>query len=195
MKKYLVILATLLFAVCLTQTATAALIDVDYTATFLGGDQWRYDYAVTNNSDAGIYVLNLNYDANSYGFDWVFDDPEEAVMYDSDFMAAPDGWASVALAGSIPNGLIPHTLMFYTDDAPIGLLGTLDMFSVTFSWFGSGDPGSQYFQAYDANWGFIGDGNTSIGNDTPVVPEPGTLALLGTGIIGLVAYCRRNRKR
>ena len=166
-------------------------MEIDYTANFLGGDQWRYDYTITNNSLVDIYVFNLDFDAGSYGFDWLFDDPDGGVMYSPYFMATPGGWDTAAFVASI-DGQVPHTLIFYTDDAPIEQFVTLDLFSVIFYWFGNETPGSQYFQAYGEGWEYIGDGYTQ---GPPAVPEPQTFMLLGTGLLGLAAYYRRSRKR
>ena len=76
---------------------------------------------------------------------------------------------------------------FYDAQAQRNSPSLVDPFSVTFVWLGSGAPGGQPFEIYNANFStlFIGQ--------TVVVPEPGVASL---GAVALLAalFWRRMRK-
>jgi hypothetical protein len=68
-------------------------------------------------------------------------------------------------------------------------LSTHDYFAITvnFIWEGTGIPGSQSFQIYNP-WSPYASGKTS------PIPEPGTLVLLGFGLISLAGLRRKFKK-
>jgi hypothetical protein len=201
MKGILKLAAALFFAVCLVQTVDAATID--YNLTF-DGDGWRYDYTITNDTQSNmnwfiIYFDNIDYDG-------LFDIKYESVS----LISGLDNWSldtslmdPYYLEGSDPRTLIPGQLVAWDF---VGLMSgeTLE-FSIGFNWLGVySEPvgGSQEYVAMHFNFdtGEIlayWDGKTLVSEvyaDTPEVPEPGTLALLGTGILGIAAFYRRSRK-
>jgi hypothetical protein len=64
-----------------------------------------------------------------------------------------------------------------------------DVFTVAFTWLGSGTPGAQSFAVYDVNFATIESGTTV---PAVSVPEPPTALLL---LVGLVAFERMRQKR
>ena len=69
-----------------------------------------------------------------------------------------------------------------------------DPFTVSFVWLGSGTPGAQPFELYTLDWASGTVAITDFGSTAPV-PEPATLVLLGTGLLGFAgAGLRKKRK-
>ena len=90
-------------------------------------------------------------------------------------------------------------LNLYDGLAPGGILEGL---SIGFDWLGLPEtPGSQLFEFFNANFdsldifGYTSTSDLPQESEMPPVPEPQTFMLFGTGLIGLAAYYRRNRKR
>jgi len=73
--------------------------------------------------------------------------------------------------------------------------GILEGLSISFDWLAAGIPGPQSFELFGADGLSLGLFGNTYGGDIPPIPEPQTFMLLGTGILGLAAYYRRNRKR
>lgn len=137
---------------------------LDLADTVPGQDRWQYTYAVSG------FAFPQN-----HGFS-IFFDPAVYTALESPPAVNAD-WDIIVLQ---PDVLLPdeglYDALALANDA-----GLTDPFVVTFTWLGTGSPGAQPFELYDASFQAIEQGIT-----VPV-PEPTTGILL---LLGLTALCR-----
>ena len=90
---------------------------------------------------------------------------------------SPTGWTPAAYEPSALslNGFVEWT----ASGAGLAVGDSLTGFAVSFTYSGTGTPGSQDFVVYDANFDMVARGTTT------AVPEPSSLA--GAAMLGLVA--------
>ena len=173
MKSYTRALAALAVILC-APAANAALIE--FTATSLGDNSWRYDYSVTNDTLAdplGYFVIDFDLDLYSNLRD----------------QSGPLGWDILLLQ---PDPLIPAGGVFdaLALDGGIALGTTLSGFALTFDFLGAGAPGSQPFTVL--NFGTFEPVESGVATDVRSVPEPGTWSLMLPALL-LLAFRRRAR--
>jgi hypothetical protein len=163
-------------------SGTAQAIQIDYSASDLadtttGSDLWQYTYSISDHTfnefegfqvffDYGLYEDIIP--QNSPG-DW------DVISWDPDLiLGAPDDgvYDGMALA---PNASLS------------------DNFIVTFSWLGNDMPGSQYFEIYNDAFDVVEFGQTAPA--AAPVPEPATLALMGTGLVGLAGMRKKQKAK
>ena len=164
--------ALLALLLCVMSAAHAA--SIGYTATSLGGTQWRYDYTVSNTTLAvPIEEFTLFFSVGQYanlqsgftlpGWDVLVVQPDPAIPA-SGYLDA------LALAG----GIVPGA--------------TLTGFSVTFDYLGAGSPGAQPFSILDPV-SFI---ELEAGITQPAaVALPSTPWLLLAGVLAMACLQRR----
>ena len=165
--------ALLVLLLCLTSAAHAT--SIGYTATSLGGTQWRYDYTLSNTTlsvpieeftlffSAGLYA-NLRDASAVPGWDLLLVQPDPAIPA-SGYLDA------LALAGGIAPG------------------ATAAGFSLTFDYLGAGSPGAQPFSILDPV-SFI---ELEAGITQPTaMPLPATPWLLLAGVLAMA--CLRHRQ-
>lgn len=161
-------------------TATRA-DDIVYEAIDLpdvtpGQDLWRYNYFVSGFSFQANQAINIVFDRSLYSG---LEDPPPPVNAN---------WNVFVLQ---PDLMLP-------DDGSYNALALVNapsldnIFSVSFVYLGSGTPGSQFFNIIQFNpqGGFVGI--LQSGNTSPV-PEPGTVLLLLSGLIGLAGSIAKSR--
>ena len=165
----------------------AAATTIDFLATPLGGDSWRYDYTVHNDTLAvGIEEFTIYFDATLYS--------DLAVG-----PSTPSGWDPLIVPPSTdPFDLDPPSDGFYDAYAdpfaappahPIAPGDSLGGFSIVFTFLGQGAPGSQYFEIVDpSEWALIDVGQTTLG---AVIPLPAAFWLFATALAGLGVVARR----
>jgi len=151
------------------QAATLQYQAVDLPDLVIGQDLWRYDYRVTGSFET-FGGLNLLYEPATY---LALADPQPSPSANWDVsVVQPDA----ALAAP---GLFIATRL--TDTAALN-----EPLSVQFVWLGSGRPGAQPFEVFNATFDITQNGFTT------AVPEPETYALL---VLGLLAMGLRLSRR
>ena len=164
-----------LLALLLCAMSAAHATSIGYTATSLGGTQWRYDYSVSNTTLAvPIEEFTLFFSVGQYaklhdistapGWDVLLVQPDPAIPA-SGYLDA------LALAG----GIVPGA--------------TTTGFSITFDYLGAGNPGAQPFSILDPV-SFI-ELETGITQATAVA-LPSTPWLLLAGVLAMA--CQRRRR-
>jgi len=124
----------ILFALALLATSWAGAVTVTFTATPLGGSNWRYDYRVDNDTLAGpIEEFTIYFPPN---------------LYSNLAGGATPGWDILVIQ---PDAQIPDDGFYdaLTLGAGIAPGANASGFSVTFSYLGAGAPGSQPFEVVD----------------------------------------------
>ena len=168
----LAIAALLSFMATNAQAAT-----IEYTTTSLGGTQWQYDYAITNDSlDAAIDEFTIFFAQGLYS----------NVMP----MAAPAGWDAIAVNADPALG---SAGFFDAAASGTGIAPgkTLAGFSATFNFLGSGLPGAQTFDIVDpVTFVTLQNGVTSSASAVSV-PSPAVWALMLVGALPLLGSRRR----
>lgn len=143
--------------------SSASAINITYQANDLGSGLWQFDY----------YVSDFDFDMD-YGFqifyEYGFYENITPISASSDW--DPITWDPDLIFGVPDDGV--YDALALVDDASLS-----EPFSVQFNWLGLGNPNGQYFEVYDPVFAYVDSGQTA------PVPEPATLLLLSTGIIGL----------
>ena len=137
-----------------------------------GEDLWQYSYTVSDYSFDMDYGFTIHFDYSLYSN---LEDPPPYVN---------DEWDPIVWQ---PDTAIPddgaYDALALQDGASLA-----DPFVVSFVWLGSGVPGSQFFDVYDPDFNTIESGNTA------PVPEPATILLVGSGLLGLAGLGKRVKK-
>jgi hypothetical protein len=163
--------AAMTMLACGASRVFANSISVNYTATNVGGTEWRYDYTLSGSylsgDDVAVYFpvassANLS-DLGSGGTDW------------TTFVFQPDPTLPAAGEFDMLANIDNPTL------APV--------FSVLFQWSGSGSPGSQSFTLFDPSFKVLDTGVTQA--NAAQTSEPSSLVLLGSGFLVLWLAARR----
>ena len=167
------LLSPLIALLALGFATGAAATLITYQATDLPdipgqGDRWQYSYKVSGSFglDGGFNVLfSPLYSLLEPSTPQVVGDWEVVVVAQPDPVLLADGLYSAVAAVPAPS--------------------LANVFIVTFDWLGSGTPGSQPFEVFDAS-GFLpleGGLTQAVGQ----VPLPSSLALLALGLLALRA--------
>lgn len=156
----------LVSSVCMTGANATT---IDYTATALGANQWRYDYSVTNDTLAvPLKEFTIFFDESLYG-----------QLFNAE---APFGWDPLLIE---PDSAIPAPGFFDVLAMGDGIApgASLGGFAVSFTYLGAGLPGAQRFSIVDpVSFAEIDAGITQ---GPAAIPLPGTVWLL---LLGSIAF-------
>ncbi len=181
MKRLIFLILSILLLLIISTPLCATTIF--YNVSNTGGNTWEFSYTVKNDS------LSVDIEAFSIFFDY-------GLYENIAVTGVADDWEA--------DGVEPDDIYGYEDDgyydawtydAAIAVDQSLSGFSVSFDWLGDANetPGVQYFEIYDVDYSVLDEGYTQLadqGGSDPV-PEPSTLILFATGLLGYLLSRRR----
>ena len=182
MRSFLRVVVSLVFALSLIQSAGAVTINYDLIEVDIESNRWQYTYTISNdfNMEIGWFAIYFDYD-----------------LYDGLVLGEeqPSNWmVELEVIDSIYGENYPGAMVATWAPSRFAQIEEFEVFSVSFYWLGPDPkPGAQLFEVSDFYENIITMDFTS--GNTPEVPEPQTLILLGTGLLGLAAYYRKKRGR
>lgn len=151
---------------------------IEYSLTNIGGNSWRYDYGITNNTNTTIAEFTIFFDLHRYSNLQVVHSAQEwdSIVVQPDPNLPSDGFFDTL---ALSAGLFPDSTL------------RIGAFSVLFDFSGPGAPGSQPFEAYNAAFAMVGSGFTTLPSS---VPEPSTgYLIVAAGLV--IRYTLRLRRK
>lgn len=167
-------LAVLLATLAPIAPAVASPLSISFSANQIATNEWQYSYLVSGTFASG-------------------DDLAIYFPQSTSSALAIAGTTPVGFSGFVlqPDPLLPADGEF--DLVASSVTEALDLpIAVEFLFSGAGTPGAQAFAGFDSDFNQIASGSTQIAAAPAPVPEPGSLALLGSGTLALW-HLRRNR--
>jgi len=164
MRCYVILWVSMLASLVLSPAALADTIFVDPTVAGSPG-AYTYSYEIENQTSVGLLLFSLT------------------VTGDVGTINAPTGWVTSTGIPAPGETLVEWISTDVPFDVPA--LGTLSGFSFT----SDSGPGTVAFSTFDENFSEFDGQSTGPVASTSSVPEPNSLALLATGLIGI--YIRR----
>jgi len=173
------------FIILLSMVIPAGAAQISYTLSELGGGSWEYSYTITNNNiNSGLYWFDIYFPELSGTESFNYSSITETANPD------PTNWSALVFEPSaLDLGGIYDVLALNT---PLALNSSLGGFNVSFTYAGNAASGAQYFEIYDLDLNVLETGYTAAGASP--VPEPGTMMLMGSGMLGLIGLRRKMRK-
>jgi hypothetical protein len=168
----------------LAQAASGA-VSIQYNLVNVSGNVYRYVYSITNSgsSTSPVQLFDILFDTTLYqesSLQIVTPNPLHTQWSEQLLASAPSVPAAYD-ALSLTGGIAPGT--------------TVTGFSVQFTWLGSGIPGSQPFQIFDAGtFAVLQTGQTTAPLAIPTASTL-SLSLIGIGLSISAALQVRNRGR
>lgn len=165
---------------------SAGAAPISFTVEQLSDSQWRYTYFAdaAGNSWIPFRGFAIDFDAEFYGAISGF--------------TAPSGWDPIAIDPYRPdNPDVFGPAPGYFDALVIADPVLAAPFTVDFAWLGTGAPGSQTYRFYELDSQGTAvefERGVTVPNSPHSVPEPGTLLLMGMGVLACGAFCRRHRR-
>jgi hypothetical protein len=176
---------------CALAAGTSWATSITYDVSNVTGNTWQYDFTVNNNSlGVPIGEFTLYFDYNLFS-------NLSAVSQPAEYTIPGLSGSPLVVQPQPGSPLFPIAQDGFVDylasDAGLAPGGTLDSFIVDANFSGSGTPGGPSFQVVDANFNTLDSGLTTPAG-APSVDEPGTLGLLGVGLLAVLTGYRRARR-
>lgn len=156
-----------LLGALLATAGSASALTIQYQATDIadalpGQDRWTYDYQI-NGALLAFEGFNLLFPASNFADLQLTQAANPSMFFDyivsPDPLLPADGFYSATALGNINVSQLP--------------------LQIEFTWLGSGAPGAQPVELFDASFNVVGQTVTRLTSPTNNVPEPGSLWLMG----------------